>query len=313
MTAGFQTQVYIRQAPGLEGDFAGANPRASVYAGEGALVAGLLGVTVGRFAWANSQMVCDNFGAAAPTGFVGRHQQSLITTYLAETSLLIPKGFAMTLYNAGSFYVRSSVAVTKGMKAYADNSTGLVTFAATASPTAGFSHTASIAAGTGSATLATISGNIMTIPTGSTVAGGFYRGGTLSGTGVTSGTKIVEQLSGTSHGIGQYMVYPGDQSVTATTISETHGIMTSTVATTGTIEVGDLITAGGGGNTATVAGTQVTELGTGSGGTGTYIVDNNTVVTSGVIAGPANVETKWVAANNCAADELCVMTSWLDG
>lgn len=311
MTAGFQTQVYIRQAPALEGDFASANPRASVYASEGALIAGTLGLIIGRFAWAPSLMVADNYGGGAPAGFVGRQQRSLITTYLAETSLTIQKGMQVDLFNAGSFWVRSSVAVTKGMKAYADNSSGLITFAATATPTAAFSVTASVAAGTGSGTLSTISGNIMTVA--GTVAGGFYRGGTLSGTGVTSGTKIVEQLSGTAHGAGQYMVYPGDQSVTATTISETHGVMTVTVVGSGALAVGQVLTAGGGGNTATVAGTQITELGTGAGGTGTYIVDNNTVVTSGTIASNGNTETKWVAVGNCAANELVPMSSWLDG
>lgn len=37
---GFQKQVNTTQAPGLPGDFASANPRNTVLAGEGALVAG---------------------------------------------------------------------------------------------------------------------------------------------------------------------------------------------------------------------------------------------------------------------------------
>lgn len=317
MTAGFQTQVYIRQAPAIEGDFAGANPYASVYASEGALVAGVGGLIIGRFAWAHPHLrVAFNNGGGVPTGFVARHQNSviaapgLVTTN--ETSMTIPQGMPITLHNWGSFYVRNSgaTAVTRGMKAYADSATGLVTFAATGSPTAAFSHTASIAAGTGSGT-GTITDNILTLS--AVASGDFHRGGTISGTNVTSGTKIVEQLSGTAGGVGQYMVTPGDQNVTSTTISETHGVMTSTVAGSGTIKVGDVLTAGGGGNSATVAGTTVTELGTGSGGTGTYIVDNNTVVTSGTIASNANVETKWVAAGNCGAGEVVVMTTYIDG
>lgn len=47
---GFQTKVNRQQAPAIAGDFASANPRASMLATEGTLVAGVSGVTVGVFA-----------------------------------------------------------------------------------------------------------------------------------------------------------------------------------------------------------------------------------------------------------------------
>jgi len=185
-----------------------------------------------------------------------------------------------------------------------------VTFTTTGSATAGFSTTASIAAGAGSGT-GVISDNIMTLT--AVASGTFRRGGTISGTSVTSGTTIIEQLSGTANGVGTYLVTPGDQTVTSTTISETHGIMTVTVVGSGTLKVGDLITPGGGGGSNTVAGTWISELGTGAGGTGTYIVSNNTVVTSGTIAAVANYETKWFAQSYGAAGELVKMSSWATG
>ncbi len=49
--AGFQTRINQYPAPGVEGAFAGTNPHATYQAGEGALVAGEDGLTVGRFAW----------------------------------------------------------------------------------------------------------------------------------------------------------------------------------------------------------------------------------------------------------------------
>ncbi len=55
----FQTQVNVQQAIGVEGDFASANPRASVLAGAGAFVAGAQGVTVGRWVWADAATLDD--------------------------------------------------------------------------------------------------------------------------------------------------------------------------------------------------------------------------------------------------------------
>ena len=82
-----------------------------------------------------------------------------------------------------------------------------------------------------------------------------------------------------------FLVDRGGQNVTSATITGAAGLMSVTVATTGTVHVGDVLVAGGGGGANTVAGTAVTARGTGTGGTGTYVVNNNTVVTSGTIAG----------------------------
>ena len=98
---GFQTVVNTQPAPAVEGDFCNKNPRFSVDAGPGGLIAGDNGVVVGRFAWLSYEEVdaneapaiVNNFGAGPPAGFVHREQQGLITGYLQESSMLVPTGF----------------------------------------------------------------------------------------------------------------------------------------------------------------------------------------------------------------------------
>ena len=80
---GFQKQVYIEPAAAVAGDFASSNPRSTVLAGQGALVADTAGVTVGRFAWADATGKVTNAGSGVPTGFVHREQQGVITVFLA--------------------------------------------------------------------------------------------------------------------------------------------------------------------------------------------------------------------------------------
>lgn len=57
-------------------------------------------------------------------------------------------------------------------------------------------------------------------------------------------------------------------------------------------------------------GTVITAFGTGTGGTGTYTVNNSQTASSGTITGQAYVETKWSVAAPCSAGELVKMTSW---
>jgi hypothetical protein len=310
MSNGFQTQVNTQPAPAVAGDFASTNPRASVLAGPGGLVAGVGGVTVGRFAWSYPPTDADgapavvlNTGAGAPTGFVHRRQQALITQYLADASNVIAQGFALDLMASGDFWVKndgSSIAEI-GMKAYADLATGKVTFAATGSPATGASVTASIAASTGSFT-GTIVDDVMTIT--AVGSGTVVVGGQITGTGVATGTQVTSQVSGTPGGVGVYLVNIGDQNVASTTLSETYGTMTVTAVDSGALAVGDSLSGSG-----VTAGTYITALGTGSGGTGTYIVNKNTVVGSTTITAASNVETKYIAQSVGQAGELVKISS----
>lgn len=316
--AGFQSQVNTVPAPGVVGDFASGNPRAAVLAGPGGLVAGVSGAYVGRFAWAvnpddadGAPSFVNNYGTGSVTGFVHREQQGLITVYLQEASLLVPAGFPITLFDAGDFWVKNDGATTAypGQKAYANFADGKATFAATGSVTTGGSATGTIAAGTASVT-GSISDDTLTV----TVVGSgvLYPGGTLSGTNVASGTKIVRQLTGTAGGVGTYAVSIAGQSATSTTISETYGLFTAVSALSGVFGVGDILSGAGGGGV--TSGTNITALGTGTGGLGTYIVDPTQTVTSTTISVAAiNVETKWYARSTALPGEIVKISSYALG
>ena len=155
----FQTTVKTRFAPAVAGDFASANPRATMLAGPGSLVAAAAGVTVALFAWAASSGSADietgetdfyntvsNTGTGVPSGFVHREQQALITAFLGANSSVVPQGLPVTLFTSGDFWVLNSgaSAVTVGQKVFANNTTGAIAAGATGATggaLAGFTET----------------------------------------------------------------------------------------------------------------------------------------------------------------------------
>ena len=207
----FQTSVNTVPAPYVEGDQTTVNFAHTVNAGPGGLVAGPSGVTVGRFAWLastyldqdNAATIVNSFGVGPVTGFVRRDQQGLITTYLADSGMVIPNGFPVTLNSSGDFAVRNAGATQAlvGQKAYANLATGAVTFAATASASVASGSASSIAAATSSVT-GSIAGNVLTVS--AVGSGTLYAGTTISGGATITGTQIVSQLSGTTGGVGTY-------------------------------------------------------------------------------------------------------------
>ena len=309
----FQTAVGIMPAPAVEGDFCDTNPRYTYDAGPGGVVSGALsgvagisGLLVGRFAWVTSPLDADNAAAVANnsgsgpvSGFVHREQQGLFTVYLQEVTMAMPPGFPATLFSGGGFWVvnRGTAEATVGMKAYANYNGGAVSFAATGSPTTAATGSASSIAAETSSFTGSIVDNLMTV-TGA-VTGTIYPGTTISGTNVASGTLIISQASGMVGGDGTYYVSIPDQSVAATTISGTYGLLTVGGTVTGTFAIGGNLT-----GTSVVAGTAITALGTGTGGAGTYAVNNNTVVSSTSIGQIGNVETKWIAMSAAPAGGL---------
>lgn len=301
----FQTQVNTQPAIAVAGDFSDVNPRYTVDAGPGGLVAGV-SLFVGRFAWATPPTdadgfpaVCNSNGSGPVTGFLGRNQQGLFLQYLQEATMQVAPGFPMFLYSGGGFWVVNSGAseATIGMKAYANYANGLASFAVTASPSAGgVATTSTIAAGTASVT-GSIADNILTVT--AVGSGVIVSGGTLSGSGVASGTMVQSQISGTTGGVGTYFVNIPEQTVASTTISETYGTFTAVAISSGAFAVGDILSGSG-----VTAGTYITALGTGTGGIGTYIVSPTQTVSSTTITGTANVETKWIAMSRGAPGEL---------
>ena len=313
---GFQTRVNTQPAPGVAGDFASANMnKYSVLAGPGGIVAGAAGLYQARFAWLDWSRVdgdsapalANNTGSGAPAGFVRRDQQALNTTYLSSASMLMPQGFPVTLFSEGDFWVVNDGAALAqpGMKAYANFADGKVTFAASGAASTAV-VTGTVAASTFSAT-GSIAGNILTV---SAVASGpIVAGATVSGTGVAAGTKIVSQLTGTAGGVGTYAVNIAEQTVASTSLSGTYGTLTVSAVTSGVLGVGDVLTAGAG----AVVGTVLTQFLTGTGGVGTYVVDNNTAVTSATtsiaLTFATNVETKWYCRSTGLPGEVVKMSS----
>lgn len=121
----FQKQVKAHQAPAVAGDFASANPHTAMLAGEGALVAGDSGVTVGVFAWADADGKVSNKKATnGRIGFVHREQQASMTDYLAEYSNTILAGQAMTLMSGGDFWALFANGAVIGQNVFANDTDG---------------------------------------------------------------------------------------------------------------------------------------------------------------------------------------------
>jgi hypothetical protein len=310
----FQTSVATVPAPAVAGDFASSNPRFFVPAGPGGLVTGAAGVTVARFAWLQpspldpngAPMIVNNFGSGQPAGLVHRSQQALLTIYLAETSMLIPPGFGITLFSGGDMWVKNdgTTEVIYDSFAYANFADGKVSFGAAASGATASGTASSIAAGTGSAT-GTITGNIMTV---GTVTGTMNVGGILTGTGVATGTTILNQITGVAGAAGTYTVSIPDQTVASTTISETHGVLTVGGTIVGVFGVGDVLSGSG-----VTTGTMITALGTGTGGAGTYIVQTTQTAGSTTITAALSYQTKWRARSTGPAGALIKMSDQLLG
>lgn len=292
----FPQIVNGEQAFGQAGDFSGHNPRTSVLPPVvSGFVAGANGVTVGRFVWSDVNGVCNNTGAGAPTGFIHRQWNALITQFLGRTSYVVPTGFMVNPFSDGEFFCVNDGAITTavGMKAYADNGTGKVTFNVTGTPPTSASVTGSVAPNvfTGAVAANTATGAInATVLTVSAVGAGSVLGAgeTVSGTGVATGTVITGQLTGTAGGTGTYSVNIS-QTVASTALTMSGGGLTVSAVTTGTVAVGQVLT-----GTGVPAGETITAAGTGTGGTGTYVVSSSTVVASTALT--ANNSTLTVTA-----------------
>lgn len=269
---GFQNQVNIQQAPAVAGDFASANPRRSAVASEAGFVAGPGGVIVGRFAWvgADGRTVQSHGTApAAPAGFVHREQQALITQYLGQASNVISEGFPVTIMESGDFFatVVGGTAATRGATVYADYDTGEINIGSAAT---GASVTASIGSTNTASLGATFTASADTDATRivvSAVTGLISVGETLSGTGITAGTKVVSQVSGTTGGAGTYQLDKTNTASSATVTS--FGNVVKVTSTTGLISIGDTISGGAG----FPAGATVVSQASGTtGGAGNYVI-----------------------------------------
>lgn len=300
---GFQTSVNAQPAPAVQGDFASQNPRASVLAAAGQLVAPASGLIVGNFAFVNPAdgTVHQSYVSGYQIGFLGRESQALITQFLADSTLVVPQGFMVTLYDEGEFYARFGNGATAGQTVYADETTG-----AAQSGTGTTSVTGSVGF-TGTASFAT---NVMTVVT--QTAGSLIEvGDVVTSAGVTSGTTVTAILTGTPGAVGStysLSTAPGTIATqAATTASKTLNV---TAVGAGSLSVGDVISGSG-----VTAGTTIASFGTGTGGVGTYNLGipgglgfNTASETITVPAG--NVATNYVVRSNANPGELAIISSW---
>lgn len=308
--SGFQSVINNQPAPGIEGDWASANARFTALAGAGDFVAGPAGVTVGRFAWADGFGVVRNGGGMGKLIFVHRDNLALITAWLASSTMLVPPGLEITGYDSGDVWVRFAGGAQIGQKVYANYADGSAYAAATGTPPAAGSATGSIAAGSASVTgyispanpvNGAVAGGILTVT--AVTSGTIVVGGLLAGTGVSSGQTVLAQLTGTAGGVGTYEVSIS-QTVASGALTQSYGTFTAASALSGAFAVGDILSGSG-----VTAGTQITALGTGVGGLGTYIVNLTQTASSTTISAAGGVETRWIVDSFAAAGELAKIST----
>lgn len=200
---------------GREGDFCSANPRASMLAAEAALVAGAVAVTVGRFGFVNaSGQVSNNAAGFSRVGFIGiRGQLVLIPDFLGSNSMQVQPGYDMTLFDSADVFIRFAAGATPGQKVFASYSDGTAIAGAAGSTPAGAAFTGSLA-----------SSGVLTVASGLT--GLVKVGQPVSGAGITAGTYVTGQLTGTAGGIGTYSTLPTGQTVASEAMTTAAGIET---------------------------------------------------------------------------------------
>ena len=93
-------------------------------------------------------------------------------------------------------------------------------------------------------------------------------GGLISGPGVNP-AQIVNQLSGTPGGVGEYVLFTGSETVPSETMTETYGVLTVGAVTSGSVAVGEQVTGAG-----VLPQTAILGNLSGSGPGSTWLVDN---------------------------------------
>ena len=131
----FQKTVGMRQASGSPGDFASANPHATIASEQEAIVAAVGGVTIGQFCFvkdgtASGSIPANLAGSGGVIGFVGRGIFSYQQVSPNENGVkIIPTGSGVTVYNSGDFWVAAESPASVGQNVFAKSTGGSVGFA----------------------------------------------------------------------------------------------------------------------------------------------------------------------------------------
>lgn len=294
---GFQQSVNRRVAPGLEGDFASANPRGSMLAGSGQLVSGnatvvdrttgltATGVIVGRFARArNDTGVVNNAdpGVASRIGFVHRDQVGLlITQYLGTSTFVMVPGREITLFDSGDFLARFAAGAVTGQKVFAAYSDGSAIAAAAGSTLAG----ASITAAAGGVFTGSIAAGVLTVS--AVTSGALSVGDIISGPNIAAGTTIVSLGTGTG-GTGTYNVSISQTAASGAVTAASTVLIVSAVGS-GAVVPGEPLSGTG----VAVNSTTTAQLTGSAGSTGNYTLNNRQTFASTTVTTSSAVETKW--------------------
>lgn len=293
---GFQNVVKSKAPPAVAGDYASVNPRASVLATEGNLVAPASGLAVGNFAFVNpaDQSTHQNYVSGYQIGFLARNQQGLITQFLGLATMAVPQGFLVTLHDQGEFFAAFAGGATAGQTVYADETTGAaISGSATDTVTASAGYT-------GTASFAT---TVMTVVTAT--AGVVSVGDVVTSAGVAAGTTVVSLGTGTG-GVGTYNLSTAPGTIATQAASTTSVNLKVTAILTGALNVGDVLS-----GTGVTAGTTVTSVPP-AGGVGVYglsVAQNFASTTVTVVSG--NVATGYKVVTNANPGELAIISSWL--
>ena len=132
----FQTRVntYLPQA--FPGDFCSANPRVSTVGPEGSWYAAAGGVLAATFVWGdegtrqvfNSAIDAGLTDLSLPDGFVRKGGMGIIASVPEESTMQIPAGQMVTVFDKGEFWVAVPTGVIANRRAavYTDPTSGLI-------------------------------------------------------------------------------------------------------------------------------------------------------------------------------------------
>ena len=230
---------------------------------------------------------------AVPDGFVANEQQALITVWLGDATLVVPAGLPVTLFGRGDFWAKSVYAEAAiGQKVFANLYSGRVLGAAAGSfPTLSFGSsaqfTASVPANSNTMTVSAVASGVLAVGqlvTGPGIPQNTYIESLGTGTGST-GTYFLSQYPPIACSGAFSSQTPDGLGGAVGTASFATNVMTVTGVTSGAFAAGQLIQSAG-----VAAGTYITSLGTGTGGTGTY----NLSTSPGTIAAQAVSASSWI-------------------
>lgn len=298
---GFQRFVNTDLPVAVEGDFASANPRASMLSIGSQLVAGAAGLIVGRFGralLADGSVSNAKPAGASRIGFIHRDQPALITGWLQQSTLTVQAGLEVVMFDMGDFWARFTGGATTGQKVFSSNLDGAAEAGTAGSPPA----VASATGAAGATMTASIAANLLTV---TAVTGVISVGDLITGAGVEPDTYVASLGTGTG-GTGTYNLTTATETVASESMVALSTIMVVSAVGTGALAVGQELSNTGG----TIAPqTGITSQLSGSAGAaGNYGILPRQQFASTTVAASAASETIFYVHSDCLPGELAMIS-----